>query len=287
MEEEWRAELGMKRRQNDCGGRGLTRELAGARHSPLRLAEPDRAARDGETILRFRLRTFGATVDVGLAAAPAQARLADLVAPVHELADLAVRLLRRKTASRGTAVPCRRGCSACCRYFVPISPPEAMALADHVACLPPPRREAIELRFASAARAVLSAAPSLQRRPTAEGISRWYWGLKLDCPLLAQRACSAYPLRPVACREHLVTCPPRDCADEQSLQSPLPVPLSLGHVLCQAAADIEGTHSQSLLLPLTLSWAADQSARCERTYPAAELAEALGKALQTRQPLAA
>lgn len=38
---------------------------------------------------------------------------------------------------------------------------------------------------------------------TAADLSRWYSGLDLPCPFLAERSCSIYPFRPLACREHL------------------------------------------------------------------------------------
>lgn len=268
--------------------RGRPREgPAWERAASLRLARPGERTHNGETLLSSRLRASGAETDLALAVRAEPARLADLVGPARELADLAISRLRRQAAEAGARVPCRKGCSACCRYLVPISPPEAFALADRVARLPPPRRAATEERFRLAAAVILSAAPSLKSPATTLELSRWYWGLRLDCPLLAAGACGNYSGRPLACREHFVTGSAGPCAEEASSKTAHPLPLSLTHALCRAAAMVEGTSPESIMLPLALQWAEAHSERRHRTYPAADLAEAFIQAVQSPAALAA
>ena len=237
--------------------------------------------------MALRLPTPGGAVEALLAAPAGPARLTDLVEPARSLTDLSMRRLVQGAASRGDPVPCRKGCCSCCRYLVPVSPPEAMDMADRVERLPQPRRGEVEGRLRRAAEAILRAAPSLAPRPTTEQLSRWYWSLGLDCPLLEEGACSIYPWRPLACREHIIADSPADCAREQSPQVPLAPPVSLALALCRAAAVLEGTEPQSVLLPLALLWARSHAPRRHRTYPAAALAEALARAMETASPLAA
>jgi Fe-S-cluster containining protein len=267
---------------------GRPRErLAEESPAPLRLVLPGGAMRDGEAALKLPLRAAGADLDLALAVRDEPARLADLVAPARELADHMVSRLRRHAVETGAHVPCRKGCSACCRYLVPISPPEAFALADRMDRVQAPRRVALEEHFRRAARTILAHAPALAAPSTQDDLSRWCWAMKLDCPLLSAGACSLYSSRPLACREHFITGSARQCGEERSSQSAYPVETSLAHVLYRAAGIVEGTGPQSVFLPLAPGWAQDHSERRHRTYPAADLAKAFVQAIQFPQSLAA
>ncbi len=253
----------------------------------MRLIGAEDALRPGETLHRARLTLGEAAEDVLLAAAPGQARLADLVPPARDLADRIMHGVLKRAAAAGRHVPCRRGCFACCRYIVPVSVPEAMALADEIDSLPPARRAAREARFHAAARAILSAVPRLEGSSTVADLSDWHWSLGLDCPLLTKGTCATYAERPLSCREHYVTGPAAACAEAESDQRAGAVPVSLAEALCAAAAAVEGTAPQSVLLPLSLEWARGEPRRRERTYPAADLAEALVRALSLARAVAA
>jgi hypothetical protein len=61
----------------------------------------------------------------------------------------------------------------------------------------------------------------------------------------------------------------------------------VAQALCQAAAMVEGTRPESVVLPLAVQWAGEHSTRRHRTYPAADLAEAFVQAVQSSQSLAA
>jgi Fe-S-cluster containining protein len=261
--------------------------LAVAKVSPVRLVDAEDALRPGETGHRARLAVDEGYEEVLLAATPGHARLADLVPPARDLADRVMRRLMEHAAAAGLHVPCRRGCFACCRYIVPVSAPEAMALADAIDSLPAPQRAAQEARFHAAARAVLSAFPRLDGSSTVADLSDWHWSLGLDCPLLNKGKCAAYAERPLSCREHYVTGSPAACREKGSDQRAGLLPISLAEALCAASAAIEGTGPQSVLLPLSLEWARSETRRRHRTYPAADVAEALARAISRARAIAA
>jgi Fe-S-cluster containining protein len=88
-------------------------------------------------------------------------------------------------------VACKPGCDACCHNLAELTPPEALALGQH-----------IHWHFPEAARdRVLSRVA--QNLALATGKTKMALAAMrrdLPCPLLQGHACSVYPLRPLVCR---------------------------------------------------------------------------------------
>jgi len=204
--------------------------------------------------------------------------LCDLAELARSVCDQIVQTTRRHRdhQMRGQAVPCRRGCSVCCHFLVPLSVPEALDLDNRLADLPPHRRRKVEQSLDTAARRVLGAWGEADTgKMTVESLSQWYSGLQLPCPFLTKQSCSIYPHRPLACREHLAigekvpqghaaTCPGR------SLVAP---PTSVLDVLATLTAELEGKPLESVVLPLAPYWAEANRSRGLRTYPARKVLE--------------
>ncbi|MFP3937130.1 MAG: YkgJ family cysteine cluster protein [Phycisphaerae bacterium] len=218
---------------------------------------------------------------VRLFAPAGEATICDVIPAARALADEQTRMLRRSIGASGDHVPCRPGCSACCRYLVPVSAPEAVRLTDELEILPLRRRKAFQLAFARAARRINSAGPP----PVSHGlaaVSRWYANMHLDCPLLRDELCSIYPLRPLACREFLVTsradlCALSDPAEGRSVSAPV----SIAEAIAQLWAEVDGSAVDSVLLPVAPAWALRNGGGLRRTFPAAELAERLAGVLNS------
>ena len=89
------------------------------------------------------------------------------------------------------SVACKPGCDACCHNLVEMTPPEALALGQHIhRHFPEAARDRVLSRVAqnlTLAAGKTKAALAAMRRA-------------LPCPLLHGRACSVYPLRPLVCR---------------------------------------------------------------------------------------
>jgi Fe-S-cluster containining protein len=109
-----------------------------------------------------------------------------------------VRLFRRMDealqmlANKGATTDCTAGCSYCCHYHVYVTAPEAMALAEYVVKLPPAQQDQVRQRLRA----------NVQR--TSEMGVQEHIRTNVACAFLDEGAgtCTAYALRPSACRKH-------------------------------------------------------------------------------------
>jgi Fe-S-cluster containining protein len=118
---------------------------------------------------------------------------------------------------------CRKGCDACCRQMVPISPTEVHELAAAFSTVAPGLAQRISGRFERAVeqleqRGLLE---RLRRRHELSPadlaqLDRDYFAAQIPCPFLERHACAIHAIRPLACREFLVTSDPRHCSDPGS-----------------------------------------------------------------------
>ncbi len=239
----------------------------------------------GPETTELELSLFGEPFRARLALPAGDVGLADVVPMARSLADRIVRWTADRARRNGLTVRCRPGCSACCRYLVSLSAPEALRLLQEVQALPPERRRQTVRAFAAAARRLLRARPpEIPSAPPAlagsgnssalKAISEWYRGLQLDCPFLAGDLCGIYADRPIVCREQLVAAPAaRLGRGPAGGAEVLQMPLSVAEALARLAADLEQTPPESVMLPVALLWAEASAERARRTWPAAELLE--------------
>src|SRR3954467_6290918 len=68
----------------------------------------------------------------------------------HNLTNAITTLATQSAESQNEKISCKKGCDACCRQMVPISPTEAQSLRDTLAALPPAQQSRIRTRFAAA-----------------------------------------------------------------------------------------------------------------------------------------
>ncbi len=234
-------------------------------------APPDTAA--PALTVPLEIRVYGQTLRGSLTASGEEIRLGDLVAPARRIAAAVCDATLRQTADHGAHVPCRRGCSACCRYLVPLSPPEAARMYEDLAALPPPLRTGALERFCAHGRTVLDALADAPGHRPPEPVGRWYAGLDLDCPLLDPRgSCLLYPARPLACREHFAASDPAHCAGYAAgVGRTVEPPFSMVNALSLLAGELEQTEPESVLLPLAPAWADAHAPRLARTWTPPEV----------------
>src|SRR3954469_17525605 len=79
-----------------------------------------------------------------------------IVPVMRRLGEEAQALELARSLESGKTLSCRKGCAACCRMMVPLSPPEAFALRDYVRTLPVERRQRIAERLAGAKSVLLA-----------------------------------------------------------------------------------------------------------------------------------
>jgi Fe-S-cluster containining protein len=118
--------------------------------------------------------------------------------------------LERLRKEEGIVPRCRQGCCHCCRYNIVLSMAEAHALARHLKREWPGERirelQARTRQWHAWDHSVRIGGPAARRGPGVD--------LTPDdpgCPLLVNGTCGAYPVRPVVCRTHFVSSPPRLC----------------------------------------------------------------------------
>jgi len=196
-----------------------------------------------------------------------------------EIMLLVVEGLRR----RGTHVACRKGCSQCCSYLVPLSVPEVFHFREEALSLPGEQGRSVLRDCLNTAKKVLDggvAGSTLAEVDGADGggelrrVAEWYGGLGARCPLLCGGLCSWYERRPVVCREHIVTGSALACrAEGTDGLHIVPMPVSIVEALGELTAELEGSEVEVVMLPLAFAWAEENLDRSERTWPAEFMVE--------------
>jgi Fe-S-cluster containining protein len=185
----------------------------------IRLHAADTGSGTAHSTADMRVAIGGHPVHLQITVPTGPARIRDLLPVFQGLADVVVDVGEQQVVRTGQAISCRKGCGACCRQLVPVSPSEARALARVVAALPEPRQSEVRRRFATALEQLRAAGvlePLLDRdreestplRPL--GLA--YFRQGVPCPFLEDESCSIHRDRPLACREYLVTSPAAECA---------------------------------------------------------------------------
>jgi len=133
------------------------------------------------------------------------------------LANAVAALGEARVRRGGFKISCAKGCGACCRQLVPISPTEARDLAALVVALPPERAAEVRQRFADALSRIESVGLPLKGPATTDKEAYREYGLAyfrqgVACPFLVEESCSIHANRPLVCREYQVTSPPAACA---------------------------------------------------------------------------
>ena len=116
----------------------------------------------------------------------------------------------RTLARLGVTPTCTAGCSHCCNLEIPISRAEGEAIALWLtANATPEALDAIRARL----RAWLAWYRDEYPKLVASGVSRVdaFFRHAPACALLDGDRCSAYPVRPITCRNHLVSSPVAEC----------------------------------------------------------------------------
>jgi Fe-S-cluster containining protein len=174
--------------------------------------------------------------------------LTQILPVLRALDDSLISGIGAQLSETGLAVSCQAGCGACCCQMVPLSIFEAEALGAWIRTLPASRQQELAGRFH---RALLSLSAAgligrmvnedwLAETESARQLALDYFYQRIPCPFIEDQSCSIHPIRPLICREYLVTSPARYCADPAALQAvPVRLPLHLSRVLNVMGAEIE------------------------------------------------
>jgi Fe-S-cluster containining protein len=236
----------------------------------------------GARAVQIEIEAHGATLRATLALPDAPLRLAELAWNTMGIGEKLVEIAVAREAKEGRSVSCQKGCGACCRQIVPLSPPEAWMIADVVASLPPARRAEVLAGFGRAGEALDASglrARLLGRIDTEEkmvGLAIAYFGMGVPCPFLRDESCSIYPYRPSMCREYLVTSPAENCAMlGRAPVARIPVDVRMSEALAALAGKLLGREPEVVPLTMALEWAAEHAEEGRRTWDARLLLEGL------------
>ncbi len=175
----------------------------------------------------------------------------------------------------GHPVSCRAGCGACCRQLVPLSVFEAEALAGWIRALPEVQQQAMEGRFRGALLALRDAGvlerlnPELWKEGSKEAKSVVvdYLRANIACPFLDEESCSIYPIRPLVCREYMVTSSPELCREPVSKEvSGIRMPVKLSKALCRLGAKLENEGTGWIPLVFLFHWMTSGAEPGRRMY---------------------
>jgi len=179
--------------------------------------------------------------------------LTELLPILQNIESTILRQIDDEARETGRQISCRAGCGACCRQLVPLSLFEAEALANWMQSLPADQRARLQTRFQLALAALEREGiiDRLVKRDWATGVDEMkrlsiaYFRAGVACPFLENESCSIHPIRPMACREYLVTSPPELCQDPEqntlkAVQFPLKVSQALFAIGRELTADAQG-----------------------------------------------
>lgn len=237
---------------------------------------------EGPRTLQIDLQTSFGRIKGNLAVPPGSVRLSELAWNSMAIDEKLVGMAVASEARQGRQVSCTKGCGACCRQAVPLSPAEAFMIADVVASFPPERKQETLRRFA-AAKEGLQARGFGDRSlggTASEGeildLGLDYFRLGIPCPFLEDESCSIHPSRPSACREYLVTSPASNCSEPgvKPIQG-VPTAGSLTEALSKLSALVLGGEPRVIPMTLALEWAMENRDAGRERYDAAMLMAAL------------
>jgi Fe-S-cluster containining protein len=212
----------------------------------------------------FSLRIGEGTLNASLAVPAGKTTLTNLLPILQDFDSSMIDRVVGEAAEAGHPISCRKGCGACCRQMVPLSIFEAELLGEWFDTLPKERQAELEERFR---RALIR----LKEAGVLDKILDPNWGLDeksfiqmavdyfhagVPCPFLEDESCSIHPIRPLVCREYLVTSPAELCQDPSINQiSAIHLPLKPSLALYKIGQEL--THDTRGWMPLIflLAWA--------------------------------
>lgn len=211
----------------------------------------------------FQVPVAGAFLHASANLPTGRTTLTQLLPVIQNIENAIVARIGEEAVQNGTPISCRAGCGACCRQMVPVSFFEAEALAQWFETLPEPRRVELEGRFRRALLALCDAGVieklvgdswTLDEN-TATQMAIDYFHAGVACPFLEDESCSIHPIRPLICREYLVTSPPDLCKDPSVNQvAGVKLPLKLSQVLFRFGQKLAQDRRGWIPLVFLMAW---------------------------------
>jgi Fe-S-cluster containining protein len=216
----------------------------------------------------LNITIFGKELNLTIGFLDVPVRVCDIIPVAQAICDKIINATLSSTKNLGLHIPCKKGCSLCCKNLVPLSDPEALWLNEEISRMPIYEQKVLHRSIEFARRKLLATQPpDFSEKNSKQDISNWYAGLNLTCPFLAENVCDIYKSRPLACREHIVT-GIRHCNGANTTQNTqiLKPPVSVLEAVAQLYAELEKDHIDAIMLPIMVEWAESVKNTEPKTY---------------------
>jgi len=177
----------------------------------------------------------------------------------RDLTNKAVDIAVKEFTTDGKQISCKKGCGACCVQLVPISDTESREISKLIKSYSKVKKNALMGKFEAAKKQLTDANlwetlshPETIANDQMRSVGHEYFSLQIPCPFLEDGACSIHPVRPLSCREFLVTSPPGYCSNpnEQDIVT-VDIPTRISNAF--AALGENDTHFTTHWVPLILA----------------------------------
>ena len=218
----------------------------------------------GATVqVNFTLDIGPGHLDASAIVPAGETNLTQLLPVLQDLSSSIIDSTVQLVEKEGYRVSCRAGCGACCRQVVPLSIFEAELLAGWIRTLPEERQTDLAARFDAAILqlrdsgllARLDPSQRVPGSPEEKTLAVDYLRQRVACPFLENESCSIHPIRPLGCREYLVTSPAENCVDPSVYPVVgVPLPLKLSHVLFELGTQVDPASGGWMPLVFLFAW---------------------------------
>lgn len=240
-------------------------------------------------IVELKLDIFGEMTTFCFRFKDEPATLLDIAQVAKSLSARIGRIVQGKVSESGFTIPCAPGCTACCRFLILLSTPEAIHLVEEVVMkMPMEQRKYIMQSCDEVGKRILEQLPKhLAPKNTANvsgseirSISNWYSTLQQPCPFLRNDSCTIYAERPIVCRDWLVTGTASQCqVSTVDALMPVEMPIKLGDILRRVVGELEGATQKGIFLHDIFTWYEANRELRERRWPARTLIESFVEAI--------
>ena len=166
--------------------------------------------------LNLQIDNEAVAVDISV---PSALSGAEVILPfVRDLSDKSIRIAVESGLKENENIACSKGCGECCAQLVPVTEIEIQEIAKYIDKQPKTKKEKIKKSFTQAKKKLEEVGmwdrlmnPQLIDLEKSTDFGLDYFDQKIYCPFLEDGACSIHPVRPLACREYLVTSDPKNC----------------------------------------------------------------------------
>jgi Fe-S-cluster containining protein len=212
----------------------------------------------------FSLKIGEGTLNASLTVPAEKTTLTGLLPILQDFDSSIIHHVVNEATEAGHPISCRAGCGACCRQMVPLSVFEAEFLGQWFSTLPEDRQAELAERFRQGL-------IKLKEAGVLDKLMNQDWGTDeksfvqmavdyfhagVPCPFLEDESCSIHPIRPLICREYLVTSPAELCQDPSINQiSAIHLPLMPSQALFKMSRELTRDSRGWMPLIFLLAWA--------------------------------